>query len=462
MKILLLSLLATLVCFASFSQNAVYPEYVSQNYKVALNVRHGMELFLVGDEDHCVCDSIFVYSLYGMPPLMGNNVIKTTGGNQNILTTSSPTMLLCRLLSIYQSGNWAEMPSLFVQDDRTFISSKLISDSLDDIIAQNAEIDSFLFINSYSLPDSSLVANIQYYYNDTNSDITSFLMRKDGGAWLLVADVDTSALYFNMISHLMYHGANTMLSDGDIDGDGVEDLQDNCPCQYNPNQSDLDNDGIGDACDNCPHGFNPLQEDFDGDWVGDRCDNCPYIFNPAQTDSDHDGVGDSCDNCPTVYNPYQLDFDGDSLGNECDTDIDGDSILNAQDVDMDGDGIDNDYDNCPMTYNPSQGDTDEDGIGDICDNCPEVANADQTDSNGDGIGDACDPDIDGDGIPNDEDNCPTSYNPEQEDMDCDGIGDVCDPDIDGDGVPNEQDNCPFIFNPDQTDANGNGVGDICE
>jgi glycosidase len=39
---------------------------------------------------------------------------------------------------------------------------------------------------------------------------------------------------------------------GDVDGDGVENLVDNCPTVYNPDQADSDGDGIGDACDLCP------------------------------------------------------------------------------------------------------------------------------------------------------------------------------------------------------------------
>jgi MYXO-CTERM domain-containing protein len=39
---------------------------------------------------------------------------------------------------------------------------------------------------------------------------------------------------------------------GDVDGDGVENLIDNCPELYNPTQADADNDGLGDGCDLCP------------------------------------------------------------------------------------------------------------------------------------------------------------------------------------------------------------------
>jgi hypothetical protein len=50
----------------------------------------------------------------------------------------------------------------------------------------------------------------------------------------------------------------------DTDGDGIEDLLDNCPTSANPSQSDIDGDFIGDACDpdfcNCP-----FQGDYDAD-----------------------------------------------------------------------------------------------------------------------------------------------------------------------------------------------------
>jgi hypothetical protein len=35
----------------------------------------------------------------------------------------------------------------------------------------------------------------------------------------------------------------------DGDQDGVPNLQDNCPNDYNPDQADCDGDGVGDACD---------------------------------------------------------------------------------------------------------------------------------------------------------------------------------------------------------------------
>jgi hypothetical protein len=62
----------------------------------------------------------------------------------------------------------------------------------------------------------------------------------------------------------------------DRDGDGIEDIRDNCPDVPNPSQHDEDGDGIGDVCDNCPGVANHAQaDDGDGDGVGDACDPHP-------------------------------------------------------------------------------------------------------------------------------------------------------------------------------------------
>ncbi|HXH28795.1 MAG TPA: thrombospondin type 3 repeat-containing protein, partial [Candidatus Polarisedimenticolia bacterium] len=53
--------------------------------------------------------------------------------------------------------------------------------------------------------------------------------------------------------------------------------------------------------------------DQDGDGVADLNDNCPLVPNPGQADGDHDGAGDACDNCPTLANPDQADRDGNGM-----------------------------------------------------------------------------------------------------------------------------------------------------
>jgi hypothetical protein len=44
----------------------------------------------------------------------------------------------------------------------------------------------------------------------------------------------------------------------DEDGDGLDDLCDNCPDQANPNQADTDGDGVGDVCDPDPAAANSI------------------------------------------------------------------------------------------------------------------------------------------------------------------------------------------------------------
>ncbi|HEV8200248.1 MAG TPA: MopE-related protein [Candidatus Polarisedimenticolia bacterium] len=60
-------------------------------------------------------------------------------------------------------------------------------------------------------------------------------------------------------------------SSADSDGDGIINLNDNCPAVANAGQQDGDGDRVGDACDNCPINTNPDQADFNFDGLGDAC-----------------------------------------------------------------------------------------------------------------------------------------------------------------------------------------------
>ena len=80
----------------------------------------------------------------------------------------------------------------------------------------------------------------------------------------------------------------------DADGDGVADVQDNCPNTANTSQTDTDNDGQGDACDS----------DRDGDGVSNSTDNCPDASNASQADLDGDGKGDACDSLSWAFSGF--------------------------------------------------------------------------------------------------------------------------------------------------------------
>ena len=59
-------------------------------------------------------------------------------------------------------------------------------------------------------------------------------------------------------------GSTVVVTPGDADGDGVEELLDNCPGVFNPSQTDIDADGYGDACDACPISTPGLDVDEEG------------------------------------------------------------------------------------------------------------------------------------------------------------------------------------------------------
>jgi hypothetical protein len=72
--------------------------------------------------------------------------------------------------------------------------------------------------------------------------------------------------------------------------------------------NDSDGDGIDDVVDNCASAPNADQHDEDGDKVGDACDPCPQIAN-ATADGDGDGIADACDPHPTVPGDMLVKFE---------------------------------------------------------------------------------------------------------------------------------------------------------
>ena len=136
----------------------------------------------------------------------------------------------------------------------------------------------------------------------------------------------------------------------DQDGDGISDMDDDCPEEYGPKEND--------GC--------PMEVDSDADGIADVDDDCPEEYGPKENngcpievDSDADGIADVDDDCPEEYGPKE--------NNGC-----------PIEVDSDADGIADVDDDCPEEYGPKENDgcpieldSDADGIADVDDDCPE-------------------------------------------------------------------------------------------
>lgn len=107
-------------------------------------------------------------------------------------------------------------------------------------------------------------------------------------ATLNVGDQVTITGYFNDEGVFIAVELEVTGTNPDLDGDGVENTDDNCPLVANPEQEDTNGDGVGDACDQA-------MMDSDEDGVPDSDDNCPFAANPDQADADADGTGDACE-----------------------------------------------------------------------------------------------------------------------------------------------------------------------
>ncbi len=190
---------------------------------------------------------------------------------------------------------------------------------------------------------------------DTNPEI-DFIANSD----------ETLTPIFEPIGDICTPGSPDFL---DEDGDGVCDLEDECPGF--DDTVDTNNNNIPDGCEPC---F--LEGDDDNDGVCNDTDQCPGFDD--NVDTNNNGIPDGCEDC----------LDGDD---------DNDGVCNSEDqcpgfddnVDTNNNGIPDGCEECfPV------GDDDNDGVCNDVDQCPGFD--DNVDVNNNGIPDGCEECVDGD------------------------------------------------------------------
>lgn len=128
---------------------------------------------------------------------------------------------------------------------------------------------------SYGVPHVAIIATSYLYKNKSLNNANLFQKLKENSLDLGSAGRDDE-----------YGWGIPVFKDYDYDG--VMDIYDNCPHNYNPNQENKDNDSFGDICDS--------DKDNDGYNSSIDCDDSNALINP--------GVFESCnnmdDNCDSV------------------------------------------------------------------------------------------------------------------------------------------------------------------
>ena len=328
---------------APFSAQAAVPVYYNDRATFEAATNPG---FII--DDYADPGYVFVQSDAAMSNVVGETDYMTTGFNNNNIISGAT----------YCAGCNGSFQMSFLTTSFSVPGPGVTNIGLDVVgNDQNLPYHAYLEFGDGTFEDHPLPAGASFFgVVENQNGVVGIHMGLANGA-------TTQAGSFQIDNLTLGEGCSGLTPDSD--GDGIEDLCDNCPNDVNDYQDDADSGGIGDICDSCP---DDPQNDADGDGVCGDLDPCPF---DSPDDTDGDGVCDRDDRCEG--------FD-DAL-------------------DADADGFPDDCDDCPNTPQPGLRDDDADGYGLACD-CADDDPAIHPDADEvcDGIDNDCDEDIDEDAV----------------------------------------------------------------
>ena len=72
---------------------------------------------------------------------------------------------------------------------------------------------------------------VKIFYHDNTTSLALYLAKQIDNQWKLVSGEDRSDLGYNLLAYLSTHAVHTLISSNDIDGDGIPNSSDPCPCK---------------------------------------------------------------------------------------------------------------------------------------------------------------------------------------------------------------------------------------
>lgn len=221
--------LTVLICSA---QSDVFPTVTSTDMSIAIPIgQRGQRIYAAG-EGQMLCDSLMFYQIHGaVKPQAADWTIRTSGGTQNANEANTAPALLCRVLKAYQTMNFTALANCYDSPGATELNALLKIDSIKiKFLMAMANISHFELELQYDYNNYTYLF-VKIFYHDNTNSLALYLAKQVDNQWKLVSGEDRSDLGYNLLAYLSTHAAHTLISSNDIDGDGIPNSSDPCPCK---------------------------------------------------------------------------------------------------------------------------------------------------------------------------------------------------------------------------------------